>query len=154
MSAFAETLARIRAEKGDELLQRAPAPSASMIGVGWSVWERCPDGTSYDPRGGIVVHVDPLSMHDPETGEALDRYLVVRADRGRLQWVSLRSDQVEVVDDGSRPNAYTIRGVCQVAARELAASRRAPDDDRDLELWSLGARLMAVLARPSAPAPA
>lgn len=153
MSALADTLARLRAEKGDQLLERAPAPSAAMIGVGWSIWERCPDGTSYDPRGGIVVHVDPAGAHDPETGEALDRYLVVRAEKGRLQWVSLRSDQVEAVDDGSRPNAYTIRGVCQVAARELASARRTPDDDRDLELWGLGTRLMATLARPGTVAP-
>ena len=153
MSAFADTLARLRAETGDQLLERAPAPTASMIGVGWSIWERCPDGTSYDPRGGIVVHVDPAGAHDPETGEAFDRYLVVRAERGRLHWVSLRSDQVEAVDDASRPNAYTIRGVCQVAARELASSRRTPDDDRDLELWGLGLRLMATLARPGTVAP-
>lgn len=154
MSAFADTLARLRAETGDQLLERAPAPSAAMIGVGWSIWERCPDGTSYDPRGGLVVHVQPAAAHDPETGEALDRYVVARADRGRLQWVSLCSDQIEVVDDGSRPNAHTIDGVCQVIARELASTRRRRDDERDLELWSVGLRLKASVARSSVPAPA
>jgi hypothetical protein len=45
-----------------------------------------------------------------------------------------------------------VRGVCQVAARLLA--RCGDDDERALELWSLGARLMAALARPgSVPAP-
>jgi len=91
----------------------------------------------------VVVHVDRAT--DPETGEVGDRYLLVRAHRAQLVWVSLRADQIQA--DAGRPNAHTLRGVCQVAARELGRpNRRKIDDRRDLELWSLGARLMAVVA--------
>ena len=160
---FADTLARLRAERGDVPLERAPEPTVSMVGVGWSVWEKSPDGTSYDPRGGVVVHVDPHSVPDPDTGELVDRFLVVRAGRHGLHWVSLRADQVAAVHDGNRPNAHTIRGVCQMVARELrtlfdgtgaGARRSPPDDDRALDLFSLGCRLMSVLARPGTVPPA
>lgn len=155
MTAFADTLARLREELGGKPIERAPAPTMAMIGVGWSVWERCPDGTYYDPRGGIVAHVVPDGAANPDTGEVVDRYLVVRRGLHGLHWVSLRADQLEAVHDGNRPNAHSIRGVCQIAAREVdrVLSKRQPDDEKALELLSLGARLMAVLARPDAVAP-
>lgn len=119
---------------------------ATVVGVGWSVWEKAPADSDYRPRGGVVVHVVPQAELDVETGELLDRYVVVNVYGGKLAWVSLRADQVAPVTDSSRPNASTIRGVCQVAAREAAKCRR---DERLLELFSLGTRLMAVVARPS-----
>ncbi len=153
-----ERLAQLRAEKGDTPLLAAPAPTTAQVGVGWSVWERSPDGTSYTPRGGVVVHIDPASTPDPETGEMLDRFLVVRARAGGLHWVSLRADQLAAVDDGCRPNAHTIAGVCQVVQRELREQlerrRGVVDHERVLELFSLGARLMAVVARPASELPA
>ncbi len=149
---FADRLALLRAQTSDTPLERAAAPTLADLGVGWSVYEAMPPEGDYWPRGGVVLHVVPNGATDPETGEVVDRYLVVRADRGALHWVSLRADQLGALGDDNRPNAHTIRGVCQVAARELAARSR-PDDDRSLELWSLGARLMAVLARPAAVAP-
>lgn len=138
---------------------KAP-PTTAMVGVGWSLWERSPEGTWYEPRGGVVVHVDPRAVLDEESGELLDRYLLVRAvrtpgsERATLHWTSLRADQVAALDDGCRPNAATIRGVCQVAARELAKPRRRFDDRRALELWSLGCRLMSVLGAPDSVPPA
>jgi dipeptidyl aminopeptidase/acylaminoacyl peptidase len=153
MTTLAERIASVRAQAGDEPLERAPAPTVEQLGVGWSLHEKAPDGTWYGVRGGVVVHIAPHAAPVPDTGEMVDRYLVVRADRGELNWTSLRADQVAAVDEGCRPNAHTIRGVCQVAARELAATKRKPDDERALELFSLGARLMAVLARPSTVAP-
>lgn len=151
MTAFADTLARLRAEKGDTPLLPAPAPTAADVGPGWSVWELAPHDSDYWPRGGLVVHVDHQAVPVPDTGEFVDRYVVVRADRGELRWVSLRADQVAAVGDSSRPNALTIRGVCQVAAREASKCR---DDERLLELFSLGARLMAVVTRPATVPPA
>lgn len=150
---LADTLARIRAEVDSGLLIPAPGSTVAQLGVGWSVWETAPADSDYWPRGGVVLHVDPGADTSPDTGEVVDRYLVVRAHRGELAFASLRADQVAAVDDGNRPNAHTIRGVCQVAARELAAPKRRPGDERALELWSLGARLMAVLARPTTVAP-
>ena len=149
---LADTVARIRAEAGDGLLTTASPPTVAQLGVGWSVYEQAPPDSDYWPRGGVIVH-GPWTVVDPDTGEVVDRFVVVRADRGALCWASLRADQLGPVGDGNRPNAVTIRGVCQVAARELAATKRKPDDERALELWSLGARLMAVLARPAAVAP-
>lgn len=147
MSAFADNLARLRASHPEPLVSHVEDPVV-RAGVGWSVWERTPEGSDYDPRGGVVLHVDVAP--DPETGEIGDRYLVVRADRGRLVWGSLRA---EAVTCPGRPNAHTIRGVCSIAARELSGARRRPDDARDLELWSLGTRLMATLARPDSGGP-
>lgn len=151
MSALADTMARLRAEAGGEPL--VPAPTIASIGVGWSVYEQAPADSDYWPRGGVVVHVDPHSIADPESGELLDRYVLVRVGRQGLHWTSLRADELAAVDDGNRPNAHTIRGVCQVVARELAATKRKPDDGRALELWSLGARLMSVLGAPGSVAP-
>lgn len=158
MSTLSDTLARLRAEAADELLAPAPAPTVAELGVGWSIYEKVPADGDYWPRGGVVVHVVPNGAHDELTGEAMDRYVVVRADQGQLNWTSLRADQVAALDDGSRPNAHTLAGVCQVATKELSRrlERRrggAPDYDRVLELFSLGARLMAVIARPAAVAP-
>lgn len=158
MTGFADTLARIRADVGDELLERAPAPTVAELGVGWSIRETAPAEGDYWPRSGVIGHVVPNGAHDAETGEAMDRYLVVRTDTGSLYWTSLRADQVAALDDGCRPNAHTLTGVCQVITRELAQrlERRrggAPDYERVLELFSLGARLMAVIARPAAVAP-
>lgn len=142
---LAERLTLLRAAHPEPLVSHVDNP-VLPIGVGWSVWEQAPAGTDYSPRGGVVVHVDAHSA-DPATGEVGPRYLVVRARGGRLSWLSLRAHQLA---PGERPNAYALRGVCQVAARELAATKRRPDDERDLELWSLGARLMAVIVRPDA----
>lgn len=160
MSAFTDTTALLRAELGDKPLLRAPAPTVAQVAVGWSIWEKAPEGTDYQPRGGVVVHVVPNGAHHPETGEALDRYLVVkavRADQGGLAWTSLRSDQVAAVDDGNRPNSHTIAGVCKKATQELAQElerrRGSVDVERVLELFTLGARLMAVIARPGTVAP-
>lgn len=159
MTAFADTLARVRAETGDTPLERVPTPTTREIGVGWSVWERSPDGTDYDPRGGTVLHVIPNGVHDEDTGEAYDRYVVVRVGRFGLHWTSLRADQLGPIDDGSRPNAHSIAGVCHAAARELVellrpkARGEAPDMDKALDLFSLGARLTAAVARPAAVAP-
>lgn len=157
MSTFTDTLARIRAEAGDDLLEPAAPPTAGDIGVGWSIYELVPEGGDYWPRGGVVVHIAPHAAPVEDTGEMVDRYLVVRADEGELHWTSLRADQVAMVDDESRPNAHTIAGVCQVATRELGRQldrrRGVPDYERVLELFSLGARLMAVIARPASVAP-
>lgn len=143
MTAFAERMATLRAANPGPLVSHVDDPVVPS--VGWSVYEVAPACSDYQPRGGLVVHVDGGTA-DPDTGEVGDRYLVVRVGQGRLHWTSLRASQVQA--GPGRPNAHTIRGVCQVAGRELAASRRRPDDARDLELWSLGARLTAVLARP------
>ncbi len=150
-----DTIARIRAEAGDGPLLPVPPPTVSDLVVGWSVHETADPSTWYDVRGGVIVHVTPNGAHSPETGEALDRYTVVDVDKGKLCWHSLRADQLAAVDDSCRPNASTIRGVCQVAARELVSGARSrkPDDERALELWSLGCRLMSVLARPGTVAP-
>lgn len=135
----AERMAALRAAHPEPLVSSVDDPAP--IGPGWSVWEQAPAGTDYNPRGGVVVGVDHHSP-DPDTGEIGDRYLLVRTRYGKLSFLSLRASQVAPAD---RPNAATIRGVCQVAARELAAERRRADDARDLELWSLGVRLMAVI---------
>jgi hypothetical protein len=155
MSAFTDTLARLRAEAGDELLDVAPPPTMASLGVGWSIHEKAPDDSDYWPRGGVVVHVTPNGAHSEETGEVVDRYTLVRAERGQLHWTTLGADQVQALTDANRPNAHTIWGVCDIAARELVAraKSRAPDHERALELWSLGTRLMAVLARPGTVAP-
>ncbi len=154
---LADTMARIRAEVGDELLRPAPAPTVADLGVGWSINEAAPADSDYWPRGGVVVHIVPNGVHDVETGEAIDRYTVVRADRGELHWCSLRADKVGPLGDGNRPNAHTIAGVCQVVVRKLSdqfeRQRGVPDYERALELFTLGNRLMACLARPAAPAP-
>ena len=150
MSAMADTLARLRAEAGEE---PPPVKPSAVVGVGWSVYEKAPADGDYWPRGGVVVHIDPHSVVDPESGELRDRYALVRVGRQGLQWTSLCVDELGTVDDGNRPNAHTIRGVCQVVARELAATKRKPDDRKALELWSLGARLMAVLGAPGSVAP-
>lgn len=143
MTTMAERIAGLRAANPEPLVSHVDDPVAP--GVGWSVYETAPPCSSHEPRGGVVLDVDHHSP-DPETGEIGARYLLVRVRQGQLSWVSLRASQVSAYP--GRPNAHTIRGVCQVAARELAGSRRRPDDARDLELWSLGARLTAVLARP------
>lgn len=150
MNALAETLARLRAES-DEGSPGQPTPPA--VGVGWSLWEKAPADSDYWPRGGVVVHIDPHSIADPESGELRDRYVLVRVGRQGLHWTSLCAGEVGSVDDGNRPNAHAIRGVCQVVARELAATKRTPDDRKALELWSLGARLMGVLGAPGSVAP-
>jgi len=150
MRTLADTMARLRAEAGEEPFVPAPVPT---VAVGWSVYEKAPADSDYWPRGGVVVHIDIHSVADPDTGELRDRYVLVRVGRQGLQWTSLRADQLAGVDDGNRPNAHTIRGVCQVVARELAATKRKPDDAKALELWSLGARLMSVLGAPGSVAP-
>ena len=151
MNALADAIARLRAEAGGE--PPVPAPVPTVVGVGWSVYEKAPADSDYWPRGGVVVHIDPHSAADPESGELWDRYHLVRVGRQGLQWTSLRADELGTVDDGNRPNAHTIQGVCQVVARELAATKRKPDDRRALELWSLGTRLMSVLGAPGSVAP-
>lgn len=150
MSALADTVARLRAESDEG---PPGQPSAPVVGVGWTLWEEAPADSDYWPRGGVVVHIDPHSVADPESGELSDRYVLVRAGRQGLQWTSLCAAEAGVIDDGNRPNAHTIRGVCQVVARELATARRKPDDRKALELWSLGARLMSVLGASGSVAP-
>lgn len=122
----------------------------ATIDLGWSVHEQTPADSDYWPRGGTLAAVIPGGAANPDTGEVVDRYRLVRVVEGRLAWVSLRSDQVATPQ---RPNASTIRGLCQVVARELARDHREPDDAKALELWSLGARLMSVIGAPGSVAP-
>ena len=115
MSTFTDTMARVRAQVGDGLLEPAPPPTVEQLAVGWSV---CETSTGdYWPRGGVVVHITPDGAHSAETGEVVDRYTVVRADKAGLHGTSLRADQV---DPPEEPNAHTITGVCQEATRQLA----------------------------------
>lgn len=118
--------------------------TATTIGVGYSLWER---SAVELPRGGVVVDVGEAPH--PETGELVTTYLLVRSWRGRLRWVTLRADQVsELVDP---PNRSQVRSVCRTAAGVIAERPRdRPDDAGDLELFSLGCRLMAAIA-PSRP---
>lgn len=144
------TYAEIQA-KAAELGPLLPVPEPTMrdVSVGWSLWEKMPDEAEYfdHRRGGVVVHVTP-GWH-PDTGEAVDRYVMVHVHRDGLRWLSLRADELAAAAVG-RPNNKTIQGICTEAARQLVKVR---DVEKALELWSLGARLMAVLARPGTAAP-
>lgn len=122
-------------------------PTVADVTTGWSVWEKMPADADYigHRRGGVVLQVAP--GWDPDTGEAVDRYVLVSAYRHEIRWLSLRADQLEAAAV-ERPNYKTLRGICTEAARRLVT---IGDDDKALELWTLGARLMAVVARPGTP---
>lgn len=99
--------------------------AVDSIAVGWTVWEKRPDGADYLPRGGVVFNVH--RRNDFETGEVITVFDVLGqgdASRttGKLVLHSLRAEQV---GEASEPNSGVVGPYVNLLLTEMHRTKTA-----------------------------
>lgn len=101
-----------------------PAPADEFLirqlDIGWTVWERMPDDADYDPRGGTVVGWD--DRPDPDTGEVIRHYRLLRFPQGLPDYFSLSELECNAKSMGL-PNAAFIRPAVKRLSEVVARSK-------------------------------
>lgn len=116
----------------------------AVVGVGWYVAEKLPEGASYWPRAGVCF--DARSYDDHETGERVTVFSVLgmgdaSKPTGKLKLHHLHSDSIA---EALEPNSGLITPYLNAILAELHRTKQLTP--RRAELSAIYCRLMRCVA--------